>query len=156
MRVPLLQTEIGDDKNGKNDAGDAIGGHKGEIDPAEVIRPDYGMLVHQHPYKDGYPAPVPPAKTAVKPCADHAGYAKNMQKFRDMEGISLSQPGRHGIQLLGFVELFILQGINNIEAADPENDSKGEQNWQQRKMTRDGQISADRRQRETQAQHQVA
>ena len=58
LRQKKMQIHIGNDKYGKYDAGDPIGGHKGQVDPAEIIGFDNGMLVDQHTQKYGHSYPV--------------------------------------------------------------------------------------------------
>lgn len=47
-----MYIKIGDNKYRKNDTRDPIGGHKGQVYPAKVIRFYQDMLVDQHAHKD--------------------------------------------------------------------------------------------------------
>jgi len=86
----LIQAEVRNHKNGKNDAGDPVSGHKGKIDPAEIIGPDNSVLVDQHAHERGHPAPIPPPKASIKPDSHHTKRTQRMEKFRDMQRFLLA------------------------------------------------------------------
>src|ERR1700754_1613439 len=155
MHIRIKHQEIGDDKHGKYYTCNPISRHKGKVDPTQIIGFHHSMLVNKHTHKDRHPYPVPPSKDSEKSRKDHAKGAQYVQHLGDPQGLGLTQPRRHGIKLLGFVKLLILQGINDIEAADPKDHSKRKKQRQQSKMPDNGQIGAYWGQRQTDPKHKM-
>jgi hypothetical protein len=54
----LIDKQIGNDKHGENNGRYAIGGHKGDVDAAQVVGLYDGMLVNKHGNEHQHPYPV--------------------------------------------------------------------------------------------------
>src|SRR5216684_468684 len=87
-------------KYGEYDAGDAICCHKGQVDPAKVIGFDQDMLVDEHAHKNRDTHPVEQSETTIETGGYHTNGSKQVEEFGDVQGLGLSQPGRHGIKIL--------------------------------------------------------
>jgi len=111
---PVQQKE-----NSKNYAGDAVGGHEGEVYAAEVVGFYEAVLVDEHGAEKYYPNIIQYADMGKKRRHDNKGCRKHMQKGGQPQSVHLTEPGGDGMQVFGAVEIFILQGVNNVEAAYP-------------------------------------
>ncbi len=64
----LIDEEVGDDEGAEDYAGDAVGGHEGDVYFTEVVGLYNGVLVVEHADEDCYAYPVEPVKTTIDAC----------------------------------------------------------------------------------------
>ena len=119
---------IGDGQGAEDQADEAVGGHEGDVDFGDV----FGRLT-----SDCSMTRSRAAKAEADPIEDvelpgdaderEGANGESVTGARDEEGFASSNFGGDGIELHAAVEFFILQGVEDVEAGDPEEDTGAQQ-----------------------------
>ena len=103
------------------------------------------MLVGEHGDVEGGADPVDEAEVAVDACGDDEYSRADVQQCRHEQGIADAKGGGYGVELLGAVEGFVLQGVDDVEPGNPGEYGKGEEYGQPREVAGNGEVGAYRR-----------
>ena len=128
---------------GKDYAGDAVGVGEGDVDFAEVGGLYEEVLVGEHGNVEGGAYPVDEAEVAVNACRDDEYSGADVQQCRHEQGIADAEGGGDGVELLGAVEGFVLQGVDDVEPGNPGEDREGEEHGKPREVAGDGEVGPD-------------
>ena len=129
----------------KDYAGDAVGVGESDVYFAEVGGLYEEVLVGEHCDVEGGAYPVDEAEVAVNACRDDEYSGADVQQCGHEQGIADAEGGGDGVELLGAVEGFVLQGVDDVEPGDPGEHGKGEEYGQPREVAGNGEVGAYRR-----------
>ena len=145
------------DQRAEGDGGEAVGGEEGGVETGEVLWGDDGVLVDEQGEEDDAGGDAPGVcQTGFQQKERDQQEFGQMDKLCNGHRTSAAEALRDGMQALGTVDLFVGEGVEDVETARPEEDHQHEQNDRPGQMACDGDECAGRRDGERRADTEVA
>ena len=140
-----LQQDREVDQDAEDEGGDAVGGKEGGVETGEVAGRDDEVLPDQHRQEKDAGGDTPEVREAG---ADEE--QRDQHEFQQVDAggddhrPAAAETLRDGMQPLRPVDLLVGEGIQDVEAARPEEDDQAQQEDGRRNPPRHGDVSADR------------
>src|SRR5690606_14645657 len=116
----------------------------------------HAVLVNKHSAINEGAHPIKPAEFAGNTGAHYEGGGEYVKDPGQSQRLRLSKQNGNGMQLLVAIELLVLKRINDVKTAYPGDYGQGKQDGKQGKRAGNHQIGANRGQRKSQPQNQMA
>lgn len=118
---------VGDGEGAEEQADEAVGGHEGEVDFGDVGGGDEGLFDEQEDGRAEEAEPEEEVEVAGDADGEEGEEGDGVADAGEGDCVAASEGSGDGVEFFAAVKVFVLQGVEDVEASDPEHHAGAEE-----------------------------